>query len=123
MPENEPAEVFVVDDDEAVRDSIKVLLEVHDLQVQDFSSTKDFVDHYRRPARGCLVLDQHLPGTTGLDFLASPEGRNLAVPVILITGQSSSDLEKRARAAGVAEYLPKPLGEKVLLEAVRRAIG
>ena len=79
--------VFVVDDDEAVRDSMKVLLEVHGLEVEDYGSTGEFADHYRKPRRGCLILDQHLPVLTGVDFPTSPVGKRLDIPVILITGR------------------------------------
>jgi two-component system, LuxR family, response regulator FixJ len=113
--------IFVVDDDEAVRDSIKVLLEIHGLDVQDFGSTADFISRYEKPPRGCLILDQHLPQTTGIDFLASPVGRSLGIPVILITGQGDRAIERRARDAG-AEYLQKPVRHRTLIETVERAI-
>jgi two-component system, LuxR family, response regulator FixJ len=111
---------FVVDDDEAVRDSLKVLLEIHGIEVEDYASTGAFADHYRRPRRGVLILDQHLPSRTGLDFLNSPAGRGLGIPVILITGRGDSALEARAQAAGAAAYLQKPVAEKVLLATVSR---
>ena len=114
--------IFLVDDDDAVRDSIKVLLEVHGLDVEDFGSTGDFIVRYEKPTTGCLILDQHLPRTTGLDFLGSSEGRGLGIPVILITGQGDPRIERRAYEAGVAEYLQKPIGHKKLIEAVERVI-
>lgn len=112
--------VFVVDDDEAVRDSIKVLLEVHGIEVEDYGSTGEFASNYRRPRRGCLILDQHLPVMTGVDFLNTPAGRRLDIPVILVTGRGDPDIERRARLAGVVEYLQKPVSEKVLLATVAR---
>lgn len=122
IPVGTTTTVFVVDDDEPVRDSIKVLLEVHGFEVEDFASTGEFARSYRRPPRGCLILDQHLPLTTGLDFLKSAAGRKLDIPVILVTGQGDPSLEQRAREVGVAEYLQKPIGEKVLLDTVERVI-
>ena len=92
--------VFVVDDDEAVRDSIKMLLEVHGIEVEDYKSAAAFARHYRKPSRGCVILDQHLPVLTGVDFLSSPEGRRLGVPVILITGRGDPELEKRRAPPG-----------------------
>ena len=115
--------VFVVDDDEAVRDSIKVLLEVHGIAVEDYASTSEFAGSYRKPERGCLILDQHLPALTGVDFLSTPAGRDFDIPVILITGRGDPEIEARARRAGIAEYLQKPIGEKVLLAAVARVTG
>jgi two-component system, LuxR family, response regulator FixJ len=114
--------VFVVDDDEAVRDSIKILLEVYGFDVEDFASTEEFAENYRRPLRGCLILDQHLPLTTGLDFLKSAAGRTLDIPVILITGQGDPRIEQRAHEAGVTEYLQKPIAQKLLLNTVERVL-
>src|SRR3954452_15844262 len=82
-----PPKVFVIDDDEAVRDSVKVLLEVHGIDVEDYESTDAFARPYRRPCRGCIILDQPLRGRTGFDFLNSPAGRQLGLPVILMTGR------------------------------------
>ena len=115
--------IFVIDDDEAVRDSIKILLEVHGFKVEDFASTGEFAKGYRKPPRGCLILDQHLPLTTGLDFLKSPAGRELDIPVILITGQGDPKIEQRARDAGVAEYLQKPIVRNLLLTTVERVLN
>jgi two-component system, LuxR family, response regulator FixJ len=112
--------VFVVDDDEAVRDSIRVLLEVHGIDVEDYGSAGEFARHYRRPPRGCLILDQHLPALTGVDFLNTEEGRGLGIPVILITGRGDAQIENEARRAGIAEYLQKPIGETLLLATVVR---
>ena len=122
IPLPDAARIFVVDDDEAVRDSIKILLEVHGFKVEDFTSTGEFAKGYCKPPRGCLILDQHLPVTTGLDFLKSPAGRGLDIPVILITGQGDPKMEQRARDAGVAEYLQKPIARNLLLSTVERVL-
>ena len=112
--------IFVVDDDDAVRDSIRVLLEVHGFEVEDYGSTGEFARHYRKPPRGCLILDQHLPAVTGVEFLTTTAGRSLGIPVILITGRGDPAIEQRAREAGVAEYLQKPVTERLLLATVER---
>jgi FixJ family two-component response regulator len=112
--------VFVVDDDDAVRDSLKILLEVHGIEVEDYRSTREFAHHYRRPRRGCLILDQHLPILNGVDFLKTPLGKNLGIPVILITGRGDPALEQQARQAGAAEFLHKPVSERDLLAAIAR---
>ncbi|HEV2188941.1 MAG TPA: response regulator [Stellaceae bacterium] len=114
--------VYVVDDDDAVRDSVKVLLEVNGLRVEDYASTADFARGFQRPGRGCLLLDQHLPSTTGIDFLKSDEGRELGIPVILITGRGDPALEQQAREAGVVGYLQKPISAGVLLATIGQAI-
>ncbi len=115
--------VFVVDDDDAVRDSLQVLLEAHGITVEAFASTGAFASHYRRPPRGCLILDQHLQVLTGVDFLESPAGKSLGIPVILITGRGNPALEQQARQAGAAEFRQKPVSERVLLATVARLTG
>ena len=115
--------VFVVDDDDAVRDLIKILLEVHGLDVEDYDLAGAFARNYRKPCRGCVILDQHLPVLSGVDFLNSPAGRQLGVPVILVTGRGDPELEKRARAAGASDYLQKPVGAGLLIAAVERMIA
>jgi FixJ family two-component response regulator len=116
------SKIFVVDDDGAVRDAIKGLLVMHGLDVEDFGSTAEFVRGYAKPAHGCLVLDQHLPQRSGLDFLASAEGRDLGIPAILITGQGDENIKRRAEQAG-AEYLEKPIRRKNLIDTLERVMG
>ena len=115
--------IFVVDDDDAVRDSLKLLLESYGMTVEDYGSTADFARHFRRQARQCLVLDQHLPGSTGLDFLSSVEGGRMDVPVILVTGRGDSALRARAEQLGVTAYLEKPVADGVLIAAIERALA
>jgi two-component system response regulator FixJ len=122
-PRPDEVRVFVVDDDDAVRDSLKLLLELHGLAVEDYGSTAEFAACYRPPARGCLILDQHLPVTTGLDFLATAAGRSLGVPVILITGRGDESLRARAMKAGIAAFMDKPVAEPLLIAAVERLIA
>lgn len=114
--------VFIVDDDEAVRDSLKLLLESYGMDVEDYGSTAEFSRHYRSGAAACLILDQHLPGATGLDFLSSAEGTALALPVILLTGRADGAIRARAAQLGVSAFLEKPVAEDVLLAAIRRAL-
>jgi FixJ family two-component response regulator len=116
------ARIFIVDDDEAVRDSLKLLLESYGMDVEDYSSTADFSRHYRGGAAACLILDQHLPGSTGLDFLSSTEGVALALPVILLTGRADGAIRARAAQLGVSAFLEKPVTEDVLLAAIRKAL-
>jgi two-component system response regulator FixJ len=116
--------VFVVDDDDAVRASLRTLLEAYGMEVEDYASTQDFLHDYRqRRMRGqCLVLDQHLPGVTGLDFLAS-EGAALDLPVILVTGRGDLAIRNRARALGAIGYFEKPVDTDLLITAIADAAG
>ncbi len=115
--------VFIVDDDDAVRDSLRMLLESYGMDVEDYSSTRDFSQHYR-PARGqCLILDQHLPNVSGLDFLASADGIAHELPVILLTGRGDAAIRDRAFALGVHDYIEKPASDDRLLAAIAKAVG
>lgn len=113
--------VFIVDDDEAVRDSLKLLLEAYGMGVEDYPSTAAFAGAYQGGG-ACLILDQHLPGATGLDFLGSAEGMALDLPVILLTGRADPALRARAAAIGVSAFLEKPVADDLLLTAIRGAI-
>ena len=111
---------FVTNTTTRSRAQLAEALRSHGIEVEDYGSTAEFASRYRKPQCGCLIIDQHLPVLTGVDFLNSPAGKGLDIPVILITGRSDPSLEERAREAGVAEYLQKPLGERVLLATVAR---
>jgi two-component system, LuxR family, response regulator FixJ len=115
--------IFVVDDDDAVRDSLKLLLESYGMTVEDYSSTAEFARSYRRREHQCLILDQHLPGSTGLDFLSSVDGARADLPVILVTGRGDRALRARAERLGVSAYLEKPVSDGVLIAEIERALA
>jgi two-component system, LuxR family, response regulator FixJ len=117
------AQVFIVDDDDAVRASLRTLLESYGMRVQDFDSTREFLRHYRPMKGQCLLLDQHLKGATGLDFLASPDGAELDLPVILVTGEGDAAIHDRARALGAIGYFEKPPKADLLVAAIAEAVG
>ncbi len=114
--------VYVVDDDEAVRDSLKILLESHGLAVEDFGSIAEFRRHHVAGRKACMVLDLHLPGTSGLDYLATRDCAS-PLPVIMITGRGDAATRKRAREMGAQAFLDKPVSEEALLANIREAFG
>jgi two-component system response regulator FixJ len=111
--------VAIVDDDESVRDSIKFLLEMADYLVRSYESPARFLDDEWRDL-DCLVVDQHMPNHTGLEVLAHLRGQGALLPMVLITGSTSPDLERRAAELG-ATVLVKPLVEDDLLGFLERA--
>jgi two-component system, LuxR family, response regulator FixJ len=117
----EDAMVFVVEDDEAVRDSLRLLLESYGLAVEDYGSVEEFTESYRPQGRDCLILDHNLPGASGLDFLGA-RGAAVDLPVILITGRGDPSARARALELGVAAYLEKPLDDQALIAAIRSAV-
>jgi FixJ family two-component response regulator len=114
--------IFIVDDDEAVRDSLKLLLESHGCRVRDYGSTRDFFRDYREGGRQCVVLDHHLPGETGVEFLESDDGANLRAPVILVTGGGDQALKARATKAGALAYFDKPINDSELVSTIFRLL-
>jgi two-component system, LuxR family, response regulator FixJ len=118
-----PPKIFIVDDDDAVRESLRMLLQSYGMEVEDYASAVDFGRQYRPGNGHCLVLDQHLPKLNGLDFLASSAGAGLDLSVILLTGQGDAAIRRRAYALGVLEYLEKPVSEERLIAAIAKAVA
>jgi RNA polymerase sigma factor (sigma-70 family) len=114
--------VYIVDDDPMVRRSFKRLLKLAGLSSDSFESAEDFLDNCPAKARGCLLLDVHLPGLNGLDLQQTLTDNNIFLPIVFITGQGDIPMTVQAMKSGAVDFLPKPIDEPVLLEAARRAI-
>ena len=114
--------VYVVDDDESVRRSLKRLLAAAGLNVETFPSAADFLSCglYDRP--GCLVLDVSMPGMTGLELQKELNALNIVIPIIFITGFGNVPTSVQAMKAGAIDFLEKPFDDKTLIDAVHRAI-
>lgn len=111
--------VAVVDDDDAVRNSIRFLLEMANYTVRAYNSpARLLTDGW--DSLDCLVVDQHMPGITGLEVLTRLRGEGAGLPAVLITGSISADLERRAVELG-ARVLVKPLVEDDLLAFIAQA--
>src|SRR5262245_14144068 len=113
--------VAVVDDDDAVRDSLRFLLEIAGYVVATYSSAAEFLSESRIGEPACLVVDQHMPDQTGLQLVARLRGQGVTLPVALITGSPSPDLIRLASELNVAQVLEKPLNDDMLLQFVERA--
>ncbi len=114
--------VFVVDDDDAVRDSLAWLLQIGSYQVRTFASAAEFLDFYAPGQPGCVVADVRMPGMTGLELQKELADRSIDIPLILITGHSDVKMATRALDAGAMDFLEKPLDDRLLLELVQKAI-
>jgi len=110
--------VIVVDDDEAVRESLRFLLDIAGYDVMTFESAQAYLDRVNREPAACMVLDQHMPNTTGLELLAVLRQSGARLPTALITGSPSPDLVRQATALGATRVLEKPLADDALLRFV-----
>lgn len=114
--------VHLVDDDEAVRSSLALLIATIGLRVQAWADPQAFLAGFDRQAIGAIVMDLRMPGIGGLAVLETLAARGVDQPVIMLTGHGTVDLCRRAFKAGAAEFLEKPVEEQVLLEALQGAI-
>jgi FixJ family two-component response regulator len=114
--------VFVIDDDESVRDAVTNLLEAVNIRAQAFASTEEFFRRGRPETCCCLVLDLQLPGTTGLQFQQSLRRAQIEVPIVFITAYGDVPTAMRAVKAGAIEFLTKPFQKEDLLSAVYRGL-
>jgi FixJ family two-component response regulator len=119
---DETATVFIVDDDRAVRDSLRDLFESVGLRVEAFASAPEVVQAKLPDAPCCLVLDVRLPGPSGLDFQRELNQRNIVLPIVFLTGHGDIPMSVRAIKAGAVEFLTKPFREQDLLDAVQAAL-
>ncbi|MGP0082438.1 MAG: response regulator transcription factor [Steroidobacteraceae bacterium] len=114
--------VFVIDDDAAIRDAIRSLLRSVGLQVEVFGTAAEFLKNKSPDVAACLVLDNRLPGVSGLDFQAELAKANIHIPIIFITGHGDIPMTVRAKIAGAVEFLTKPFRDQDLLDAVQIAL-
>ena len=117
-----PKRVCVIDDDEAVRDSMRVLLESYGVAVEVFSSAREFLPHSCDSA-DCMLLDLHMPEMDGLQLLNAIREQGSSRPVIVITGRGDDQLSARARLAGAYTLLSKPVEDEVLLRSITCAVA
>jgi two-component system, LuxR family, response regulator FixJ len=115
--------VFVVDDDESVRASLKLLLESSGYDVVAFKSAEDFLASSFGESPCCLILDIHLPGMSGFNLQGHLVESQNRIPVIFITGHDRYRMEDEAMRLGAIAYLRKPFDGQCLLDAIQLACG
>jgi two-component system, LuxR family, response regulator FixJ len=115
-------QVFVVDDDPALRESLGTLLESAGLPFEVFSCAEDFLKRYERGRRGCIVLDVRMQGMGGMELLEQLESDGIALPVIVITAHADVQMTVRAFKAGAVDFLEKPFRAGVLLDRIQFAL-
>ena len=114
--------VFVVDDDESMREALRSLLRSVRLRVETFGSAADLLRSKLPDVASCLVLDVRLPGLSGLDFQAELAKANIHIPIIFMTGHGDIPMSVQAMKAGAVDFLTKPFRDQDMLDAVAAAI-
>lgn len=114
--------VFVVDDDESVREALRSLFRSVSLRVETFGSAADFLRSELPEVASCLVLDVRLPGVSGLDFQAELAKANIHIPIIFMTGHGDIPMSVQAMKAGAVDFLTKPFRDQDMLDAVAAAV-
>lgn len=114
--------VHVVDDNPAVRDAIRWLVEQVGLSARTYATAQEFLSACDPAMRGCLVLDIRMPGISGLDLQDRLQKQGIHLPVIIITGHGDVPVAVRAMKAGALEFLQKPFNDQTLLDAIHAAL-
>lgn len=114
--------VFVVDDDQAARDSLRWLLESVGHTVHCHDSAQAFLDTYDGTTPGCLVLDVRMPGISGLELLNHLAERQWCLPAIIVTGHGDVPMAVRAMKSGAVDFLQKPYNDQLLLDRIQQAL-
>jgi two-component system, LuxR family, response regulator FixJ len=114
--------IFIVDDDDAVRESLTLIIENAGLTCQDFSSAEDFLKKINPNESGCLILDVNLPGITGHELQAELNRRENYLPIIFLSAYGDVPLTVRAMKAGAVDFLTKPVPSKLLIERIQAVL-
>jgi two-component system, LuxR family, response regulator FixJ len=124
MPTMQPEPViYVIDDDEAVRQSLEFLLKTAGMTVRGFESATAFLEVLPQISSGCIITDVRMPGVTGIDLLRRVKESGVDIPVIVITGHGDISLAVEAMKIGAVDFVEKPFDDRGLLDTVRASLG
>lgn len=114
--------VFIVDDDEAMRDSLAWLLEGNGLKVRTFASAADFLEACNATMAGCLVLDVRMPGMSGLELHERLQALGSTLPIIFVTGHGDVPMAVSALKKGAADFIEKPFNNEEILRLIQQCL-
>ncbi len=120
---NDNALVYVIDDDEAVRDSLRMLLESADLEHRVFASAFEFLDAYDPEQHACLVSDIRMPGLSGLELQERLVEQRAEIPIIFITGHGDVPMAVTAMKSGAVDFIQKPFSDQELIDRIHTALA
>lgn len=119
---SEGAVVHIIDDDDALRESLAFLLGTAQIAVRSYASAAAFLEQLPAADLGCVITDVRMPGLSGIDLLKRLKERKIDVPVIVITGHGDVPLAVEAMKFGAVDFLEKPFDDEVLLASVQSAL-
>ena len=120
---NTQTTVFIVDDDQAIRTSLKWLIESVGMNAETYASADEFMRNYYPGRAGCLLLDVRMPGMSGLELQEHFIDQDIRIPIIIITGHGDVPMAVRAMKAGAVDFIEKPFNDEQLLESIRNALN
>jgi two-component system, LuxR family, response regulator FixJ len=115
--------VYIVDDDEAVRDSLELLLSSAGFETLAFNSAESFLTHPQKAAGGCLLSDIRMPGISGVELMEVLRARGATCPVVLITGHGDVQMAVEAMKRGAHDFIEKPFDDERLIGAISTALA
>ncbi|PVE22104.1 response regulator [Microvirga sp. KLBC 81] len=118
-----PGPVIVVDDDAAVRQSLKFALELEGMNVRVYESGAELLAEPELPANGCLIVDYYMPFMNGVELMDKLRRRSVKLPAILITARATDDMRRRAAYSGFRQVIEKPLEDSTFLDSIRGALS
>lgn len=121
MTKTDHQKVHIIDDDEAVRDSMGMLLEAENIAYCTYACADDFLDSLDESLTGCLILDIRMPGRNGLELQDELIDKKSILPIIFMTGHGDLPMAVEAMRAGALDFIRKPIDEEVLLERIQEA--
>ncbi|MCB1616204.1 MAG: response regulator transcription factor [Pseudomonadales bacterium] len=119
---DQKAVVFIVDDDDAVRESLAFLMKSINQPAETFSSAQEFLDAYNGEKGGCLLLDIRMPGMSGLDLQAKMKELHILLPIIFITGHGDVPMAVKAIQDGAADFILKPFRDQELIDRIQEVL-
>ena len=114
--------VYIVDDDEAIRDSLRWLLEAKGFRVETYPSAEQFLTAYRWDYPGCLILDVRMPGMSGLELYEKLTALNYCLPVVFVTGHGDVPMAVNAVKMGAVDFIEKPFKDQELVDLIQRCL-
>ena len=115
--------VYLIDDDDSIRDAIEMLLQSANMNVQTFKTGDKFLQCNHQIERSCIISDLKMKGLDGFDLCKKLHGKGINIPVIFLTAFDSQEYRKHAREIGAAGYLSKPVDDQALIDSIHWALS